>query len=279
MATQILRKWLVDAAAPIDDRGVESPGVLDHVLVGINETPESLIAAVQAGALQAAEGRLVLVAVVERYLAAHAGAVAAEAARQRWADTRADLARAAALVDADETVIVAGRLAHVLARECARRRATLAVVAARPHRRLYVSLFGGHEAETLREAPCSVLVARPGWGPHLAERIVVAIDGSPEARAAEAVARPLAERLGRELVPVIGLQDALEPAALRTAREALLDPGSLADAVARASTERSLVVVGARSSAGTAERIVHAAGCSVLVVRHKRGLSEPVGDS
>jgi nucleotide-binding universal stress UspA family protein len=74
---------------------------------------------------------------------------------------------------------------------------------------------------------CSLLIARSGWGPHRPEKIVVGIDGSPEARKAEAVARSLGERLGCDVLPVVGLGHDVDLAVLRTERhDALLDPGT-----------------------------------------------------
>jgi nucleotide-binding universal stress UspA family protein len=104
---------------------------------------------------------------------------------------------------------------------------------------------------------------------------VVAVDGSPASRAAEAAGRSLAGRLDREVVPVVGLADPVDLAVLRAERDdALLDPGPLVDAVGRASSKSSLVVVGSeregrrRWGGGVVERVVYSARCSVLVVQH-----------
>jgi nucleotide-binding universal stress UspA family protein len=248
--------------------------IFDHVIVGIDETPESLIAAAQAAVLRAPDGRLALLAVAERHLAAHAGLGAAHAQDDLVAGTATELARAKELVEADDALLASGSLVELICAECTRRGATLIAVGVRPHRRLSAVTFGGHDVEALHDAPCSVLIARPGWGPSKPKRIVVGVASSPEARAAEAVARSLARRLGCEIVPVIGLGDHVDLAVLREERDdALLDPGSLADAAVRASNERSLVVVGrgrerARRWGGDlVERIVYSARCSVLVVQ------------
>jgi nucleotide-binding universal stress UspA family protein len=106
------------------------------------------------------------------------------------------------------------------------------------------------------------------------DRIVVGVDGSPEAHAAEAVARQLAARLGCMVVPVVGVGDGVDLAVLIAERDdALLDPRGLADAVVGTSSKTSLVVVGRGQAGGhrwggtVAERIVYRARCSVLVVR------------
>jgi nucleotide-binding universal stress UspA family protein len=263
-------------SAPSGSPPAGADAVFGHVLVGIDETPESLVAAAQAGVLRAPESRLVLLAVAERYLAAQAGMAAADAEDRLAAGTSEDLARARELVDADEAILASGDLVPVLCAECSRRGATLVAVGVRPHRRLAALTFGGHDVEALHDARCSVLIARPGWGPHKPERIVVGVDGSPESQTAEALARSLAARLGCELVPVVGLEGAVDLGVLRSERDdAVLHPGPLVEAVASAATAGSLVVVGRGRGPGTrwggnvVERVVYGVRCSVLVVRHE----------
>jgi nucleotide-binding universal stress UspA family protein len=254
-----------------------SETLFDQILVGIDETPESLVAAAQAGVLRPSDGHIVLFAVAERHLAALAGLAAAHAEDGLIAGTEADLERARELVDADAAVLATGHLVDVLCSECRRRRATLIAVGVRPHRRRSALTFGGHDVDALHDASCSILIARRGWGPSKPDKIVVAVDGSDESRAAEAVGRALARRLGCEVVPVIGLGDDIELALLREERDdALLDPGRLVDAVVDASSRASLVVVGRGRELGRdrAERIVYAARCSVLVVQHETDPAE-----
>jgi nucleotide-binding universal stress UspA family protein len=254
------------------DQLAEPAPVFDRILVGIDETAESLLATVQAGVLRTSGGRLVLVGVAERYLASHAGLAAGDADGQLVAGTLDDLARAQALVDADESVMASGRLVPVLCAEARRRRATLVAIGARPHGRLEARTLGGHDTEALAKAPCSVLIARAGWGPHLPDRVVVAVDGSAASRTAEAAARALALRLDRDLLPVVALGEPVDLGVLRAERgDALLDVGPLVDAVARAATRASLVVVGRDRGAlprsrSRVERMVCKLRCSVLVV-------------
>lgn len=250
--------------------------VFDRVLVGIDSTDESLVAAAQARVLLAPGGHLVLLAAVEKHLAAHAGLFAPTAEDHLRAGTSAELERARELVDADDAVLAPGSLVPLLCSECASRDATLIAVGVRPHRRLAAATFGGHDVEALHDVPCSLLIARPGWGPTHPDRVVVGVDGSGASRAAEAVARSLAARLGCEVVPVVALGSDVELAVLRAERDdALLHPGSLIDAVVSASTPRSLIVVGRAREEGrrwgssAAERVVYAARCSVLVVAHE----------
>jgi nucleotide-binding universal stress UspA family protein len=269
--------------APTRDGTVRTDGesLFEQILVGIDETPESLVAAAQAGVLRAPDGHIALFAVAERHLAALAGLGAAHAEDGLVAGTEADLERARELVDADAAVLGTGHLVDVLCSECARRRATLIAVGVRPHRRMSALTFGGHDVDALHDASCSILIARSGWGPSKPDKVVIALDGSDESHAAEAVGRALARRLGCEVVPVIGLGDDIELALLREERDdALLDPGRLVDAVVDASSRASLVVVGRGLERGhrwggdRAERIVYAARCSVLVVQQATDAGE-----
>jgi len=250
---------------PVPGRTAGRDHVFEHVLVGIDETPESLVAAAQGRVLCAPGGRMVLVAVAERYLAAHAGFAAPDAEDDLVAGTTsAVLERARELVDADESRLASGRLVDVLRAECRRGGASLVAVGARPHRRLSAATFGGHDVEFLHDASCAVLIARPGWGPSRPARIVVGVEGSPESHAVETIARALAARLGCEIVPVVSLQE-VDLSTLRAERgDGLLDPRDLVHAVAAAATGSALVVVGRGS--GVAERIAYSVGCSVLVV-------------
>jgi nucleotide-binding universal stress UspA family protein len=250
-----------------------SASVFDRVLVGIDSTDESLVAAAQAGVLRAPGGQLVLLAAVERHLASHAGLLAAHAEDTLTAGTSTELERARELVDADDALLLSGSLVRLLCSECETRRGTLIAVGVKPHRRLAALTFGGHDVEALHDVQCSVLIARPGWGPAHPDRVVVGIDGSRESRAAEDVARALAPRLGCEVVPVVALDSDVDLAVLRAERnDALLHPGSLLDAVVSASTSRSLVVVGRarersrRWGGRLTERVVYGARCSVLVL-------------
>jgi nucleotide-binding universal stress UspA family protein len=252
--------------------------IFDRVLVGIDSTDESLVAAAQARVLRSPSGQLVLLAAVERHLAAHAGLFAATAEDHLRAETSAELERARELVEADDVVLAQGSLVPLLRSECASRNATLIAVGVRPHRRLSAATFGGHDVEALHDVLCSLLIARPGWGPAHPDRVVVGVDGSRASWAAEAVARSLAGRLACEVIPVVPLGADVELAVLRAERDdALLYPGSLLDAVASAATSRSLIVVGRARERGPrrggdlAERVVYAARCSVLLVENARG--------
>lgn len=256
-------------AASIQIPGQEPQALLTHVVVGIDSTAESVIAAAQAAALSRPGGRLVLVAVAENHLAAHAGTMAPEAGDLLRADTEANLEAARQLADADEAVVRSGPLAEVLCDECERRGATLAAVGARAHGRLSALAFGGHDTALLRRAPCSLLIARNGWGPHRPSRVLFAAGALPGWRTVDTTAREIAERLGSDIVPVIGLAEAVDLDVLRAERaDGIVDTGSPADAVAAAATRDSLVVVGwDEDRPGEVRRVVYGSRCSVLVVR------------
>jgi nucleotide-binding universal stress UspA family protein len=239
----------------------------DVVLVGIDDTPESLVAAVQADVLRVDGGSLHFVAVAERYLAAHAGLAARHASVRVAENVADDLARAQKLVDSDETILAEGRLVSVLRTEGEQRAATLLVVGARAHGKLRARTLGGHDEEALADAPCSVLLARPGWGPHRPNRVVHCPGAAQGQRYAERVARRLAERLGCELVIAVGVEDDLELEGLaRSSPELVVDPGSQVDAAATAATTQSLLVVDRDLGVDAVRRLAYGVSCSVLVV-------------
>jgi nucleotide-binding universal stress UspA family protein len=254
------------------ERQPAGPAGFSHVVVGIDELPESLVAAAQAEAVRAEDAHVVLVAVAERHLAAHAGLAASHAEGALVAGTLDELERARAIVDTDDVVVGSGRLVDLLLAQCPRQPGALIAIGARPHGRLSAAVFGGHDVDALHDAGCSLLIARPGWGPAKPDRIVVAVDGTPESRTAENVARSLGARLGCDVFPVIALDEHVDPELLRAeGKDAVLEPGPLAAAVVAASSPASLAVVGRSGNRGrqarTAERLVWSARCSVLVVQ------------
>lgn len=247
-------------------------GVFDRILVEIDETRESLVAAAQARCLAAPGAELELLGIVERAPASHAGVAAVFAADTSEAATAAVLERAKSLVEPTSLRFVAGRARDAVLDEARRVDATLVAVGMHAHGRLTARLFGTLDAAVLRDAPCSVLVARPGWGPTAPKKIVVGVDGSPSSRLAERVARSLAERLGAELQVVIAVGGKpLEDAVF--AAETLLDPRDPPEALASAAGECDLLVIGNRGAHGAVglgrvgERVVYSARSSVLVVR------------
>lgn len=249
--------------------------IFDRILVEVDETPESFVAAAQAKCLVGPEGELKLLGVVERASAAQAGVAAVLAADAAETKTAAALEHAKNLLEPTSVRFVSGRARDALLAEAAAVRATLVAVGLHPHGRVTAKLFGTLDAAVLREAPCSVLVSRPGWGTTKPKVIVVGVDGSPESALAKRVARALAERLGADLRIVIALggKPVLESVFGPDNAEALIDPRDPPAALAADASECDLVVIGHRGAHGAAklgrvgERVVYRARSSVLVVR------------
>lgn len=249
--------------------------VFDRVLVEIDETSESLVAAAQAACLAAPGAEVELLAVVERFAASHAGAAARHAADASEAATAAALEQAQALVQDATARFVAGRPREAVLDEADAVGATLVALGIHPHGRLTAKLFGTLDASVLRDAPCSVLIARPGWGPAKPKQIVVGRDGSAESDFAEGAARRLGARLGVDVQAVVALggKPLREAALAPAADDTLVDPRDPPDALAAAATGCDLLVIGNRGAHGApklgrvAERVVYAARSSVLVVR------------
>ena len=253
----------------------ERSDVFARILVEVDETPESLVAAAQAKCLVAPEGELELLGVVERATAAQAGLAAVFAADAAEAKTAVALEHAKNLLEPTSVRFASGRARDTLLAEAATTEATLVAVGLHPHGRRTAKLFGTLDAAVLREAPCSVLVSRPGWGTTKPKVIVVGIDGSPESAFAKQVAQTLGERMGAEVRVVIALGGKpLDDSVFGPENaEALIDPRDPATALAADASPCDLVVIGHRGAHGAAklgrvgERVVYGARSSVLVVR------------
>jgi nucleotide-binding universal stress UspA family protein len=249
--------------------------VFDRILVEVDDVPESLVAAAQAKCLVAADGELELLGVVERATAAQTGMAAVFAADSAEAEVAAALEHAQRLFEPTRVRFVASRARDAVLTEAEKIGATLVCVGIHPHGRMTAALFGTLDAAILRDAPCSVLVARPGWGATKPRRIVVGVDGSPEAALAQRAAQSLAERLGVELQVVIALggKGVHESVYAPEHAGALIDPRDPPAAFAALVSEQDLLVVGCRGLHGAerlgsvSERAVYKAHSSVLVVR------------
>jgi len=250
--------------------------VFDRIVVGIDDTPESLEAARQAAILRAPRGVLHLLAAVDTAKAVHAGFSARPVADQMLTGARAALERAAATSGPTTHALLEGRPAPLLL-ECLRRHhASLLVVGRHNHRRAAGLLVGAVGTVLLRDAPCSVLFARcDSWPEGRPERIVAGIDGSPESMRAVEVARALGDRFDARLTLVVGLGGKLRDTSAVTSAypDAVVDDRPPVDALVAASCSADLVVVGSRGLHGlhalgsVSERVAHRAHSSVLVVR------------
>jgi nucleotide-binding universal stress UspA family protein len=127
----------------------------------------------------------------------------------------------------------------------------------------------------LRNAPCSVLIARAAKEPDAWPRsVVVGVDGSAESAAAMRVARLIADRFGAALRAVASAKDQLDAEATRAiAPELEEEPEHPVDVLVRASESADMILVGSRGLHGlkalgsVSERVAHQARASVLVVR------------
>jgi nucleotide-binding universal stress UspA family protein len=135
----------------------------------------------------------------------------------------------------------------------------------------------------VHEAPCPVLVARPGVEPGAWPRtIAVGVDGSPQAGAALAVAVELATRVGSPLIAVAAEGGKpLDVDGMRYVDTLRHDQRPPVEALVAVSHEADLLVIGSRGLHGlramgsVSERVAHRAACSVLVVRP---LAAPAGE-
>jgi nucleotide-binding universal stress UspA family protein len=185
-------------------------------------------------------------------------------------------------------VLAEGQPADVLLAKARELGATPVAVGSHGHSRVAGIAFGSVATLALHEAPCAVLVARgqeddPEWP----RTIAVGVDGSTASAGALAAARELADRLGAALRPIAAARDRrLDLDAVRAlAPDVEVDEGGPVDALAVASEDADLVVVGSRGLHGiralgsVSERVGHEARCSVLVVRGASERIEPLRDS
>jgi nucleotide-binding universal stress UspA family protein len=231
--------------------------IFGRVLVGVDDSPESVEAARQAAIL--ATGPVILLAAYDlTQTIVGAGMAPApvvpldEGPFRERADEALEHARQE-LGSEPAGKIARGRAWEVLLDEILQEHITLVAVGSHGAGRTKGILIGSTATELVHKAPCSVLVARKPLK-DFPRSIVVGVDGSKEAAVADAVAEALAERFGAQLRrlenlphPVSGLVDA--------------------------AIEAELLVVGSRGLHGVkalgsvSERVAHEARCSVLVVR------------
>jgi nucleotide-binding universal stress UspA family protein len=231
--------------------------IFGRVLVGVDDSPESVEAARQAAIL--ATGPVILLAAYDlTQTIVGAGMAPApvvpldegpfrERAEEALEHARQELGSEPA------GKIARGRAWEVLLDEILQEHITLVAVGSHGAGRARGILIGSTATELVHKAPCSVLVARKPLK-DFPSSIVVGVDGSKEAAVADAVAAAIAERFGAEL-------ERLEN--LRHPVSGLVD----------AAIEAELIVVGSRGLHGVkalgsvSERVAHEARCSVLIVR------------
>jgi nucleotide-binding universal stress UspA family protein len=228
-----------------------------RILVGIDESPESLEAAKQAAML--ATGPLTLFAAYDVMHTVAGGGIPPvavhldEAPIRERAEESLRLARQALGSTEPVGKIAPGRSWELLLDEIDREHHTLVAVGSHGGGRAQGILLGSTATELVHKAPCSVLVARKPLKDFPAS-IVVGVDGSKESATADAVARAIAERFDAKLERY----------------ESVPDP---VNALVNVAIEADLLVVGSRGLHGiralgsVSERVAHEAACSVLVVR------------
>jgi nucleotide-binding universal stress UspA family protein len=263
-------------AHPTDPRptGVDS-ALFARVICGVDESPESLAAAKQARLL-AGDGELTLIATADVAKAAHAGFQAAPIAQQIADTAEYALRRACATVEAERKRLVRGRPEAVLLHAIAASQSELVAVGATLHGRISEVVVGTVASTVLRNARCSVLLARtPPSDDSWPERIVLGVDGSAPSERAAVVAAALARR--HEAALHVLTATAGKPTDLEHIRhrypDVEVDPRPPADALVSAAGRSDLLVVGRRGLHGwralgsVSERVAHRAPSSVLVVR------------
>jgi nucleotide-binding universal stress UspA family protein len=232
--------------------------IFGRVLVGIDDSPESVEAARQAATL--ATGSLTLLAayditqtIVGAGMAPGPVVPLDEGPFRERAEEALERARQELGSNEPAGKIARGRAWEVLLDEIAGEEITLVAVGSHGAGRARGILIGSTATELVHKAPCSVLVARKPLK-DFPSSIVVGVDGSKEAAVADAVAAAIAKRVGAQL-------ERLEN--LRHPVSGLVD----------AAIEGELLVVGSRGLHGVkalgsvSERVAHEARCSVLVVR------------
>jgi nucleotide-binding universal stress UspA family protein/predicted transcriptional regulator len=258
----------------------------DRVVCGIDGSVEGLEAARQAARL--AEESLTLVAAVDPWDLVMSGGSTAERGRlpsepggadRLRADAASALEAARGAIEtscAIESKLIEDRPADSLLREAERVEATMIAVGTHGRGRLVGIALGSVATAVVHRAPCSVLVARPlETGAEFPGSVVVGVDGSPESARACLAARELRERFGATTRFVLSVPggDLDAAQAIAAPDEIVAIPEGPVPALLGAARDADVLVVGSRGLRGlralgsVSERVVHAAPCSVLVVR------------
>lgn len=252
-----------------------SRSLFDRIVCGIDTTPASFHAALQAGRLRSPGGTLTLVAVAEPRFSPSAALATGELRPNTARELSKALDRTLAGAPEAEARLLEGEAVTTLLAEARRENATLLAVGTHGLPRSTGVALGSVATAALHRSPCSTLIARPsGSTEQFPGSIAVGIDGSPHSAAAAAVAFELSGRFGSEVRPIAARGGDVDIAAVRriVGAPAVEDGGPL-DVLFRASATSDLLILGSRGLQGVralgsvSERVAHIALCSVLVVR------------
>ncbi len=277
-----LLKCIAEAASAEPSRPPRpAPGdaeLFDRIVCGVDGSPGSLESLAQALRLLSDGGRLVVATIRDTGVTAQTGFLAGHASAKLDEDVAAALEAAQEVVgDAPgvETRVIDGRPLNVMLELAASEEADLLSVGPQGHSRAAGLVLGSMTTTLLRDAPCSVLVARkPPWNGGFPQSLVVGFDGSPLSRQALTVASAIARRFDTPLRVLAATGGKpLDEQLLEDVPELEEDGRKPADALVSVSEQADLVVVGGRGLHGVralgsvSEAIAHGAACSVLVVR------------
>jgi nucleotide-binding universal stress UspA family protein len=252
-----------------------------RVLVGVDQSSESIQAARRAARLTDPDGTLTLLGAFT-VPPPSIGIVAPDLSHEVDAEMYravADHAVATASREIDSrakrsTKVVRGVPWAALVDEIENEDVTLVVIGSHGRGRLRGIVTESTATELVHRAPCPVLIARPA-GADFPRRIVVGVDGSPESAAAYTIACELAERFGSELRSIVAAGADLELAEAIVGTRCEVIAENPVRALVAAAAEADLIVVGSRGLHGVralgsvSERVAHQATCSTLIFRFK----------
>jgi nucleotide-binding universal stress UspA family protein len=259
--------------APETRRVIVAAVPFRQVIVGTDGSEAAAAAVLQAHALRADDGELLILSVAETHLAGRTGMAARAWDERLRAEAEAARQAAESLVGDDDRThgrVTTGYAGQELLASARSTGADLLAVGTHGGGRVAGIVFGSVATLVVHDAPCSVLLARAGGDDgQWPAAVTVGVDGSEHAQRAESVAREIADRAGATVrvlaaagggkIGDVGSAEVDDRAPL----EALVDSGNASD----------LIVVGSRGLTGlaaigsVAERVAHRAPCSVLIVR------------
>jgi nucleotide-binding universal stress UspA family protein len=178
----------------MNDSVANAPALFRRIVCGVDGTSESTTAVEQAARLKDDGGEVRLVSAANLALAAHAGMGAVHAAELLQQEAESALAEAGRLAPSATERLVNGDPVAVLLREA--EQASLLALGTHGRGRKVAHLLGTVAARMIRDAPSSILIARPARDNGWPQSIVAGVDGSEESGVAFSVARLVAERFG-----------------------------------------------------------------------------------